>query len=257
MNTSAKVSGITIPQLSKKEWVIHSIGWLVGLVIINWPGNEITVGVFRNTNWGLLVPSIYGTLANAFLVYWMIQSIAATNGAYRLRLLLKTVVALIVVSLIESLLDLLFLLFSACELNTAILQEIGFGNLLMNFFLFYIPSWVYGVIKVANSAQNEKSVKIAIQDGYSKILVAADELHYLESDGNYVKYHLSDRIVLERSTLSNVEEKLPPQFIRCHKSFIINSGLINQISANELKIGRATVPIGRKYKSNLDSVRNK
>ena len=63
-------------------------------------------------------------------------------------------------------------------------------------------------------------------------------------------------MVLEK--LSDLEEKLPQnQFMRVHKSFIVNKSHVKQIEGNMLKIKDKTVTISKSYKSNLEGYLNK
>jgi DNA-binding LytR/AlgR family response regulator len=85
------------------------------------------------------------------------------------------------------------------------------------------------------------------------------EILFFEGSGNYVKIHTVNAtplMVLEK--LSDLEEKLPQnQFMRVHKSFIVNISHIKQIEGNMLKIKDKTVTISQSYKSNLEEYLNK
>jgi DNA-binding LytR/AlgR family response regulator len=85
------------------------------------------------------------------------------------------------------------------------------------------------------------------------------EILFFEGSGNYVKIHIENAtplMVLEK--LSDLEEKLPQnQFMRVHKSFIVNISHIKQIEGNMLKIKDKTVTISQSYKSNLEEYLNK
>ncbi len=85
------------------------------------------------------------------------------------------------------------------------------------------------------------------------------EILFFEASGNYVKIHtekVSPLMVLEK--LSDLDEKLSKnQFLRVHKSFIINISHIQQIEGNMLKIKDKTVTVSQSYKHNLDEILNK
>ncbi len=85
------------------------------------------------------------------------------------------------------------------------------------------------------------------------------EILFFEGSGNYVKIHTENAtplMVLEK--LSDLEGKLPQnQFMRVHKSFIVNTYHIKQIEGNMLKIKDKTVTISQSYKQNLDEILNK
>lgn len=241
-------TGLT--QLAPKERWVHGMLWCLGLLILNWPGQQITVGPFHSAEFGLLFPSIYGGLINAMMVYGVIGHLLLHGKPFRLSLFYQTLLFYVTVSLVESLVDGTYFIVVLGELNQVVIKEIWQGNLIMNFFMFYVPAIVYGIVKSAMITDAPKQ-RIMIQDGHQTVFLEPNELLYLESDGNYVKYHQEDKTILERGTLKQAMEGLPDQFIRCHKSFIINRDLIDQRSANEVVIKENRIPIGRKYKDNL------
>jgi len=86
-----------------------------------------------------------------------------------------------------------------------------------------------------------------------------NDILFIEGSGNYVKIHTensSPLMVLEK--LSELKEKLPQtQFLRVHKSFIVNIGQIQQIEGNMLKIKDKTVAVSLGYKQNLEELLNR
>lgn len=56
--------------------------------------------------------------------------------------------------------------------------------------------------------------------------VAVDQLHWVCSSGNYVELHLAHRMVLHRSTLSDLAERLDPAiFMRVHRRALVRCQL--------------------------------
>jgi len=71
----------------------------------------------------------------------------------------------------------------------------------------------------------------------------------LESYGNYVKIHTTDRSYTIRATLQDLEHILPSTvFIRVHKSYLVNISKISKVSGNRIFINFTEVPIGATYK---------
>jgi DNA-binding LytR/AlgR family response regulator len=55
--------------------------------------------------------------------------------------------------------------------------------------------------------------------------------------------------------LTELQEKLPKkQFIRVHKSFIINVSHIQKIEGNMINIKQKVIPISATFKSNLEGL---
>lgn len=239
-----------IRHLSLKERWALGVLWLIGLVVVNWPGQRITIGIFHSEGFGLLVPSLFGSLFNAMLFYGIVDHLIRTARPFKARLLIKTLIIFGGVTLLETLTDVGYYILWVGQLNGTLIKESLLTNGIIHFFFFYAPGLSYGIIKSALTSVDTES-RIAVQDGRQVVYIAANDLLYLESDGNYVRFHQEDRVILERNTLVRAMERLPAQFIRCHKSYIINRDLIDQQSSSEVVIRGRNIPIGRKFKDNI------
>ena len=72
---------------------------------------------------------------------------------------------------------------------------------------------------------------------------------FIESIKDYVKVRTEDKEIVTQQKISYLEESLPrAQFLRIHRSFIINVDKIDAYSATDVEIGKHRVPIGRNYK---------
>lgn len=79
--------------------------------------------------------------------------------------------------------------------------------------------------------------------------VAFEDILFLEAFGNYAKVYLTDKQLMPTTTLTSLEEALPKnQFIRVHRSFIINKNHISHIEGNRVFIKDQEVPISGNYK---------
>jgi DNA-binding LytR/AlgR family response regulator len=53
-------------------------------------------------------------------------------------------------------------------------------------------------------------------------------------------------------SLKSLEEKLPAdQFIRCHKSFIVNKSKVTALDGGNLILGEKSIPIGQSYRDKV------
>lgn len=99
----------------------------------------------------------------------------------------------------------------------------------------------YILIKAANKIYNIKK----------------DDLFYAEAKGNYTSIFLSQNMLMPKMALSSLEKLLPiGQFIRAHRSFIINRIKINHIEGNRIFIDKYEIPIGHNYKDRLMELLN-
>jgi DNA-binding LytR/AlgR family response regulator len=78
---------------------------------------------------------------------------------------------------------------------------------------------------------------------------------YIESVKDYVKVKTPDKEIVTQQKISYLEESLPrEQFLRIHRSFIVNLEKIDAYSATDVEIGKHSIPIGRNYKNDVMKV---
>ena len=74
------------------------------------------------------------------------------------------------------------------------------------------------------------------------------EVQYVEALGDYVHIVTSHSKLIVYSTMRAIEEKFPPsQFVRVHRSFIVNINCIQALEDNSLLIKDKYVPVGQTY----------
>jgi len=97
---------------------------------------------------------------------------------------------------------------------------------------------------------NAKEVYLKVEGKY--IRVAYDDILYFENAGDYVKVKTEKESYIIYSTLKNIISKLnTPQFLKVHRSFIVNLSKIKDIEEASLVIGKKLIPISRANKSIL------
>ena len=84
------------------------------------------------------------------------------------------------------------------------------------------------------------------------------DILYIEGSGNYVKIHLkNEKPILVLDKLTELQEKLPKnQFIRIHKSFIVNIAHVQKVQGNMVTIKDKTIPISATFREHLDCIIN-
>lgn len=79
--------------------------------------------------------------------------------------------------------------------------------------------------------------------------VRFNDLLYAEANGNYTKIVTHQHTLLPTITFSGFEDLLPKsQFLRIHRSFIINKAKITHIEGNRVFINNVEMPIGTNYR---------
>lgn len=98
----------------------------------------------------------------------------------------------------------------------------------------------------------EKSDFIFVRSDRKMIKINFSEIRFVESLSDYVKIHLSDKIVITRETMQNVEVRLPQyEFIRVHRSFLVSLANIDSFTNEFVEIGKRQIPISRSYKTEV------
>jgi DNA-binding LytR/AlgR family response regulator len=84
------------------------------------------------------------------------------------------------------------------------------------------------------------------------------EILYIESIKDYVKVRTAEKEIITQQKISYLDESLPrTQFLRIHRSFIVNLDHIDAYTATDVEISKFKVPIGRNYKSDVMKVLSK
>ena len=93
---------------------------------------------------------------------------------------------------------------------------------------------------------------IIVKNGKAFDKVLLEDIDYLMSDGDLVKVFAGAHTYMEFQSLRHYEQVLPDDFMRVHKSYLINLSRLKSIDGHQLKLnGDLTIPIGRNYKSEL------
>ncbi len=76
--------------------------------------------------------------------------------------------------------------------------------------------------------------RVVVKDGNKIKIIPVHQIHFLEAADDYVKIVSNDGSFLKKRTMSFFEKSLAQfQFVRVHRSFIVNTQLITRIDAYE------------------------
>lgn len=100
------------------------------------------------------------------------------------------------------------------------------------------------------SANTEETIFIKTE---SKILkISLNQICYIEALADYVILHIGEEKHIVHGTMKALEKKLPAaDFVRVHRSFIVNVNKITAIEDLHIAVGKKVVPIGASYKDNF------
>ncbi|HKI89117.1 MAG TPA: LytTR family DNA-binding domain-containing protein [Draconibacterium sp.] len=84
------------------------------------------------------------------------------------------------------------------------------------------------------------------------VRIPYDDIIYIESISDYIKVHsMKLGEITSKEKISVVDEKLPEQFLRIHRSFIVNTEEITGFNYNEIEVTGTKLNIGRSYKKRI------
>ncbi len=95
--------------------------------------------------------------------------------------------------------------------------------------------------------------EIFIKSGYEHIRIESEDILYIKSDADYTELVLPQKKYLSAEPLRNWLDILDSgQFVRVHKSYIINTARIVKVSGNQIYLSNAAVvPMGRAFRDDF------
>lgn len=98
--------------------------------------------------------------------------------------------------------------------------------------------------------------EIFIKKNSMLVKLRYDDILWVEALENYVIFNTFDEKYTIHFTMKAIEQKLPPnKFTRVHRSYIVNTRIINVIEDNSVIIrvhdGMKSIPIGKSFKDKL------
>jgi len=112
--------------------------------------------------------------------------------------------------------------------------------------------------RLSSKEEQKKETKkgqkeLFIKSGHEHIKIIIDHILYLQADSDYVEVYVNEKKYLSSKSLKYWEELLSnQQFVRIHKSYIINLKKIEKITGSRVFLEQGkSLPIGRAYKATV------
>jgi DNA-binding LytR/AlgR family response regulator len=98
----------------------------------------------------------------------------------------------------------------------------------------------------------EKSDYFFVRSDRKMVKISFSDILFVESLSDYIKIHLTDKTVVARETIANIEARLPQNdFMRTHRSFIVSLAGIDSFTSEYIEMGKKQIPISRGYKNEV------
>jgi DNA-binding LytR/AlgR family response regulator len=115
---------------------------------------------------------------------------------------------------------------------------------------FSYQRFLDAVQKVDKSKQDIEENQIFIKVNGKLVRLKYDDILFMESMGDYVKFVTAEKKHITLNTMKNLEQKLcGQQFCKVHRSYIVNLSVIEDIQENTLYIKGNEIPVSKANKS--------
>ena len=109
-------------------------------------------------------------------------------------------------------------------------------------------------LQLEKTEKSESGGVLFLRKNKELVKVKTGDVTYVKSDRNYCDIFVGDKIFFLKMSLTKLMEELPDEnFIKIHRSYIVNLGDVEGVflSENQIRIGGNMLPIGRKYKKDF------
>ncbi len=94
--------------------------------------------------------------------------------------------------------------------------------------------------------QTEEFLYVTSERKTIKLLIP--DIQYIEGLNNYVIIHINEKKHIVYASLTEIIKKLNDDFLRIHKSFVLNKKYISSFTKEIVEIGDKELPIGKSFK---------
>lgn len=94
---------------------------------------------------------------------------------------------------------------------------------------------------------------ILVKSGIKNYKINTNDIIYIESLKDYIKINMTgDKNITSKYKIGDIQQELnQDNFLRIHRSFIINTSKITAFTLNEIEVGGIEIPIGASYKEDV------
>lgn len=109
----------------------------------------------------------------------------------------------------------------------------------------YIKDSIYKLINMTNE---DTEISLLIKNREKYIRIKLKNIYYIESELRLLHIYTRNNIYTTYMTIDNIQEKLDNNFIRCHRSFIVNSNKIMKVGKDSIQLyNDSTIPVSRSH----------
>ena len=104
----------------------------------------------------------------------------------------------------------------------------------------------FALRRALDRAARGRMEPLRIRCGFEERIVDPRDIVFIESERRVLNIHTVAETVRTYGKLADLEESLPADFVRCHKSFLVNMRYIKAIGQGELRLAQGeSVPVSQ------------
>ena len=113
-------------------------------------------------------------------------------------------------------------------------------------------------MKALNTQKNNQlNLHLIVRSERQTRKIPYSSIIYIESMSDYILVRTTDnKKIMTRERISRIEQKLPAQFLRIHRSFIVNLEQVVSFSHEQVSVPGIDLPISRTYKKKAFGILN-
>ena len=144
--------------------------------------------------------------------------------------------------------------------NMAQMAIMGYEVRAMDFILKPVEYYAFAMKmqSIFNILERKKSRMLVLTLSEGIVRLSTDELYYAEIKAHYLFYHTKSGIYQQRSTISELEEKLKGlSFVKCNQCYLVNLKHVRAVKKDDVNVGGDWLKISRPRKKGfLQSLAN-
>lgn len=107
----------------------------------------------------------------------------------------------------------------------------------------------FALRRALDRAARGRMEPLRIRCGFEERIVDPRDIVFIESERRVLNIHAVAETIRTYGKLADLEESLPADFVRCHKSFLVNMRYIKAIGQGELRLAQGeSVPVSQSRK---------
>ena len=120
-----------------------------------------------------------------------------------------------------------------------------------------LPRFIKAINRAKDAIEQKESISLDkdfmfIKSDGRLVRIDLDKLYYLETVGDYVRFKTEKQSYLIHSSLKKLAEKFQhDNFIKVHRSFIVNISKIENIEENSILVNGKIIPISRAHRAEV------